>query len=456
MPSIIPRIDLVRLAAVCMIGLGLIATGATEAGAQARSATLTTGSATAGPGDSIVVPLSIGELIGTSELEVIKLAVEFDSALLEGVDAVPGAAIAGWPAADLDVQLLEGRVVVSAVTDTPVALTEGELFSLQLQVRDEVLDGASTQFDIVGVADGDPVVLQADVLDDATRTKVLTVDGDFTIEGGLICSPGDVLVDGEIDVADAVVLLRIVVDLIPEPGVLQLCNADADQSGAVDAGDAVVVLRRVVGLARSAPVAALDARLVRDADGARIVVDDAGAVHGLSLDVEGHAVARGVSAQALGVSSELDGRTRLAFASMSPLTSGEPLVIELERAATTDFDGLSLFAADGSEIDVRLSEDRSAVSTRGAVALTNYPNPFNPSTTISYSLPTASRARLELFNARGERVALLVDGRLPAGPGQIVWNGTDANGRTVASGVYFAQLVTDDGTVARQRLMLLK
>ena len=454
MSSIIPRIDLVRLAAVCLIGLGLIATGATEAGAQARSATLTTGSATGGPGDTLTVPLTVGELIGTSELQVIKLAVDFDPALLAGVDATPGAAIAGWPAADLDVQIVEGRIVISAVTGTPVALTDGELFSLQLQVDDEVLDGASTPFDIVGVAEGDPVVLQADALDDATRVKVATVDGDFTVVGGLICTPGDVRIDGEIDTADAVVLLRIVVGLIPEPGVLQSCNADADQNGEVDAGDAVVVLRRVVGLSRTAAMAALDARLVRDADGARIVIDDATAVHGLSLDVEGHAVARGVTAQALGVSSEVDGRTRLAFASMAPLTAGEPLVIELDDAS--DADGLSLYAADGSEIDVRLSEDRSAVSARGAVSLSNYPNPFNPSTTISYSLPVASRARLELFNARGERVALLVDGQLPAGPGQVVWNGTDANGRTVASGVYFAQLVTDDGTVARQRLVLLK
>lgn len=80
----------------------------------------------------------------------------------------------------------------------------------------------------------------------------------------------------------------------------------------------------------------------------------------------------------------------------------------------------------------------------------NYPNPFNPTTEISFSLPTASHARLEIFNVMGQKVATLVDGRLEAGEHIIQWNGSNAS-----SGVYFYRLQTDD-FVGAKKMMLLK
>lgn len=70
----------------------------------------------------------------------------------------------------------------------------------------------------------------------------------------------------------------------------------------------------------------------------------------------------------------------------------------------------------------------------------NRPNPFNPSTSIEYSLPQSSRARLVVFDARGGAVRELVDARLPAGPHVAAWDGTDSRGRPVASGVYWYRL----------------
>ena len=68
----------------------------------------------------------------------------------------------------------------------------------------------------------------------------------------------------------------------------------------------------------------------------------------------------------------------------------------------------------------------------------NYPNPFNPSTTIKYSMPTAGHLKLRIYDVRGQLVKTLVDGVRPAGAGQtVVWDGTDERGSTAASGVYF-------------------
>ncbi|HEX5132139.1 MAG TPA: CHRD domain-containing protein [Candidatus Krumholzibacteria bacterium] len=85
----------------------------------------------------------------------------------------------------------------------------------------------------------------------------------------------------------------------------------------------------------------------------------------------------------------------------------------------------------------------------------NYPNPFNPSTTIAFTLATTGRVRLDVFDVNGAFVATLVDGELPAGDGGAVWNGRDAAGRPVASGVYFYRLAAG-ATVQTRKMVLLK
>lgn len=86
----------------------------------------------------------------------------------------------------------------------------------------------------------------------------------------------------------------------------------------------------------------------------------------------------------------------------------------------------------------------------------NYPNPFNPRTTIRYSLPKESSVRLEVFDASGRRVRTLVNERQP-GPGhyEIVWDGIDAAGLRVSSGVYLYQLRAGD-VMETKRMVLLK
>ncbi|MEN8008014.1 MAG: FlgD immunoglobulin-like domain containing protein [Candidatus Krumholzibacteriota bacterium] len=73
-----------------------------------------------------------------------------------------------------------------------------------------------------------------------------------------------------------------------------------------------------------------------------------------------------------------------------------------------------------------------------AFKTSHYPNPFNPSTTIKYSMPTAGHLKLNIYNVRGQLVKTLIDGPRPAGADQtIVWDGSDNLGSSVSSGVYF-------------------
>ncbi len=108
---------------------------------------------------------------------------------------------------------------------------------------------------------------------------------------------------------------------------------------------------------------------------------------------------------------------------------------------------------------VRLSALTTAKGATGQIPKAfslsqNYPNPFNPTTTIEYALPVASTVKIEVFNIAGQRVATLVDGSVEAGNHSAVWDGSDANGSSVASGIYFYRLRAGTYSETRKMIML--
>lgn len=84
----------------------------------------------------------------------------------------------------------------------------------------------------------------------------------------------------------------------------------------------------------------------------------------------------------------------------------------------------------------------------------NYPNPFNPSTTISFDLAAPQTAALRIYNLRGQLVNTLCDSELSAGSYSYIWDGRDAGRSRVASGVYFYRLSTASHTETRKMLLL--
>ncbi len=88
--------------------------------------------------------------------------------------------------------------------------------------------------------------------------------------------------------------------------------------------------------------------------------------------------------------------------------------------------------------------------------VSNHPNPFNPSTTILYSLPRAGHLKLNIYNVRGQLVKTLIDEARPAGEDQSVfWDGKDNRGSSAASGVYFYE-ARAAGEVKLGKMTLLK
>jgi len=89
--------------------------------------------------------------------------------------------------------------------------------------------------------------------------------------------------------------------------------------------------------------------------------------------------------------------------------------------------------------------------------ISNYPNPFNPSTTISFSINTESIENTELvvYNLRGQRVKKLINEQLPSGSYSAIWNRTDEQDKSVSSGLYFYKMKAGK-FVSVKKMILMK
>jgi len=85
----------------------------------------------------------------------------------------------------------------------------------------------------------------------------------------------------------------------------------------------------------------------------------------------------------------------------------------------------------------------------------NYPNPFNPETTIHYSLSEAGPVKIEVYNIKGQLVRNLVNERKTAGNYTVIWNGKDEQGKNVSSGIYFYRMQTKNYS-STKKMMLMK
>lgn len=84
----------------------------------------------------------------------------------------------------------------------------------------------------------------------------------------------------------------------------------------------------------------------------------------------------------------------------------------------------------------------------------NYPNPFNPETTIRFEMPTSGQVSVKVYNTLGQLVQTLVEGTIDAGSHAVTWNGRDHSGQTVPSGMYFYRMEAAGFNDTRQMILL--
>lgn len=133
------------------------------------------------------------------------------------------------------------------------------------------------------------------------------------------------------------------------------------------------------------------------------------------------------------------------------------------------FEGISTSAADPNNQDAVMErildwllpnagtgvDVTSGVPTSRLQLSQNRPNPFTSTTSMSFALPKAGQVDLSVFDVSGRRVATIANGTMEAGTHSITWDGKDASGRSVATGVYLARLESA-GEVVTQELVRVK
>ena len=102
--------------------------------------------------------------------------------------------------------------------------------------------------------------------------------------------------------------------------------------------------------------------------------------------------------------------------------------------------------------------DNSSLLTNN---LTNYPNPFNPSTTISFSISNElseqnQQATVKIYNVKGQLVKILMDAQVSPGEFNIIWQGTDNSNKRVASGTYFVKLNVNEEERSVKKITVVK
>jgi len=87
--------------------------------------------------------------------------------------------------------------------------------------------------------------------------------------------------------------------------------------------------------------------------------------------------------------------------------------------------------------------------------INNYPNPFNPSTTIAFTLAKEEHVSLDIYNIKGQKVKTFFNEKMTQGSHQVIWNGKDNNNKDVTSGIYFAK-IKSQSTNATHKMLLIK
>lgn len=125
--------------------------------------------------------------------------------------------------------------------------------------------------------------------------------------------------------------------------------------------------------------------------------------------------------------------------------------------SNVDFDDYCVSAtASSNEGGVAMGDDPGLTLPEKYTLSQNFPNPFNPTTTIYYSLTEPGEVQLVVFNVLGEKIRTLAYGPHEAGEFGVTWDGRDLNGQSVASGIYLYRLTVNGTQSLTKKMVLMK
>ncbi|MBT3265581.1 hypothetical protein HN371_00435 [Candidatus Poribacteria bacterium] len=439
---------------------------------------------TAAGGVGIPAAVSGPERVGPRSIAPIAVSLGAEAAQLDAASLtmlISPAGVLEYDHYEVDGTLFEGSgVTVNA--DDPTRL--------KLVLNHSGVDGVTGSGDLariylraVGEEDATATVTLTELtLADSRAERLVSYIGSGSVVVALSCKPGDSNGDGALDILDVTKVERIVARLDDVP--LSACP-DANQDDVTNVLDVTSTERLVVGL----PAVALAPQAARAPLVSLSTTSDTGDVVTLRVDVSG--VLHDVDASSFEV-TYAEGDYELL--SLNP-TGWHANASRVENDSSSrairvlNAPGVGGMSLSGSIVEISLRrKSRDANSpialdvhigdTSGrslllrsfsipmwripdqTAALPNFPNPFNPETWIPFDLADSASVTVDIYSPAGRVIRTIDLGRLPAGPYRdrsraAYWDGRNATGERVGSGVYLYRLRAD-GFSAIQRMLILK
>jgi hypothetical protein len=346
------------------------------------------------------------------------------------------------------------------VIDYSIPIDPWVTFDGNMGVNGNIEAGAADQthnlhFDSAGLVDGD--VMMGEIVltsNDQTNSEIIIP---LTLTVGESFLYGDVTGDELVDAFDAANVLQYTVGLdpvaAPLPWTWQITAGDVDGNGAPEAYDAALILQHAVGIIDTFPVEARfdTPRAVIDvtASAGEFIFSTSGNLYGFSVITDTELISFG--------NIEIDylhavNGNAVALASAEPI-NGEFLRIPFNKLAASGEFLLTLKANGISSDHSYYVESLESAPVVNAV-LGNYPNPFNPATSIKLQVKEISPVSIDIYNVKGQLVKNLINETVPAGVHSFEWSGSDNSSRPAASGVYFYKVKIGELNETRKMIML--
>ncbi len=273
--------------------------------------------------------------------------------------------------------------------------------------------------------------------------------------GDSIDARGDINVNGVgYEIADAVMFTNYFISGLSAFGThpeASIAASDVNADGiTLSVADLVYLVRVIVGDANPYPKPMPDAKVAISAQGGAVTVDaplNLGAAL-LTFEVNGE-----IGTPVLGVDMDVkyaregnELRVLVYNIGNKAIPAGENLLVTVP--GDVKLTGAEVASYDGFMVESMIHNMPTAFSLEQ-----NFPNPFNPTTTIALNMPVESDYSITVFNVAGQKVREFA-GHSAAGRLEVVWDGNDANGNTVASGIYFYRATTDTFTETKKMVLM--
>ena len=273
----------------------------------------------------------------------------------------------------------------------------------------------------------------------------------------IIASPGDVNLDELINVQDVVVIINFILGF-SEPSQQQFINGDMDENGILNILDVIRIVNEILGLARNGELGSNKAGVIDverkdndlvlsiysedDYSGVQLMIDSP-YDHNVTLKDNSHITLK---------DNYINGQKRvLAYSMFNHIFDGHRAEFTIENGIDLSLDNIKVVVSDiyGNEIMTEYNQiDIDSEILFGINSI--YPNPFNPSTDINFSLSKESYVKLSVYNIRGQEVDVVFEGHQDSGVHSYTWNASN-----FASGIYYFNLKSDNN-INIEKGMLIK